>query len=74
MVNERDITIKKTEDATSLKEIEKIVEELTLDLITSKESLESALAAHLEAEHRIGASLSREHDNLAWEKELRSQG
>ncbi|KAG6496469.1 protein WEAK CHLOROPLAST MOVEMENT UNDER BLUE LIGHT 1-like [Zingiber officinale] len=72
LVNERDFTIKKTEDATSsLKEIEKIAEELMFNLITSKESLESAHAAHLEAEeHRIGASLSREQDNLAWEKEL----
>ncbi|XP_042459192.1 protein WEAK CHLOROPLAST MOVEMENT UNDER BLUE LIGHT 1-like [Zingiber officinale] len=73
LITERDTAIRKSKEATfAAMEIEKKVEELTMELNSTKGPLQSARAAYLEAnEHRIGAILVRDQDCLTWEKELK---
>lgn len=73
LVSERDIAIRKAEEAIDKSiEIEKDVEDLTLELITMKELLDSAHSEHLEVEEqRINFALDWDTENNTLESDLR---
>ena len=73
LIAEKDAAETKRQEAVSVsKQAEKMVENLTIQLITLKQSLDSEHSTHLEAEeHRIGAVMAKEQDSLNWELELK---
>ncbi|KAI3947699.1 hypothetical protein MKX01_034364 [Papaver californicum] len=73
LVAEKDVATKKAvEFASESNDANKVADELTQELISTKESLESAHVAHLKAEEKtIVAAINRDQDSLNWAKELK---
>ncbi|KAL8153994.1 hypothetical protein V2J09_011754 [Rumex salicifolius] len=73
LLSEKDVALKRVEDALSKsKEIEKNVEEMKLELVSNKETLESAHNLLLEAdEKRNEAAMAKEKDKLVWDEDLK---
>ncbi|KAK1416307.1 hypothetical protein QVD17_32096 [Tagetes erecta] len=71
--SERDAAVQKAQEAVSAaKEIEREVEDLTIQLITTKESIESTHALHLEAEeHRLQEAKELDQDAINLDRELK---
>nr|XP_043637743.1 protein WEAK CHLOROPLAST MOVEMENT UNDER BLUE LIGHT 1-like [Erigeron canadensis] len=73
LISERDAALHKAQEAVAAaKNIEREVEDLTIQLITTKESIESMHASHLEAEEqRIQEVNERDQEALKCEQELK---
>ncbi|KAI3762944.1 hypothetical protein L1987_53387 [Smallanthus sonchifolius] len=73
LTSERDLAIEKAEEAVSVaKELEEEVENLTIQLITTKESIETVHASHLETEeHQIQEVDELDQEILTLDHELK---
>nr|GEV84086.1 hypothetical protein [Tanacetum cinerariifolium] len=73
LIYERDSALQKAQEAVSAaKEVEREVESLTIQLVTTKESIEETHASHLEAEeHRVQEVNERDQEALNWEHEIK---